>query len=492
MSEHCYIACDLGAGSGRVILGRLRDERLELDEVHRFTSAPVKLRGTLRWNVIEIFEELKSGLRKVAEAGREPASLSVDSWGVDYVLLNSREPMLGLPYHYRDARTDAVFDTALKKAGAEVIFAETGIQFMSLNTLYQLIAEVERNSDLLDVADRFLNIADYLNFLFCGVGKVEESMASTTQIYDPRTRGWSAKLIEMFNFPKRIFPEIVPSGTRLGSLLPELQEETGLAGIDVIATCSHDTGAAVAAVPATGDDWAFLSSGTWSLIGVELPKPLINEEVRAQNFTNEGGYGGTTRFLKNIIGMWLLQECQRTWSGQGRNFDYDELTRLAGDAEPFRSLINPNAARFAKPDDMPGKIAAFCRESGQPAPETPGQFVRCVLESLALLYRVMIELLEKLTGRAIRRLHIVGGGGKSMLLNQFAASATGRDVLAGPIEATAAGNVLIQAITLGHIASLQQGRDIIRASFSVSEFHPQQPAEWQQAAKRFAQIDPHL
>jgi rhamnulokinase len=492
MSDHSYIACDLGAGSGRVMLGRIANGKLTLDEVHRFVSPPVNLRGTLRWNIIQIFEELKAGLRKIAAAGGSPTSVSVDSWGVDYVLLNARQPMLSLPYNYRDARTDATYAAALKSPGPELIFGETGIQFMPLNTLYQMIAEVKQNADAVGIADQFLNIADYFNFLFCGVGKVEESMASTTQMYDPRTRQWSRKLIKTFGFPERIFPPIVPSGTRLGTLLPQLREETGLANIDVIATCSHDTGAAVAAVPAEGDDWAYLSSGTWSLIGVELPAPLINDEVRTQNFTNEGGYGGTTRFLKNIAGMWILQECRRTWQRQGQQFDYDELTRLASEAEPFRSLINPNAARFAKPDDMQGKIAAFCLESGQPAPETPGQFVRCILESLTLLYARTLGELQRLTGRAIRTLHIVGGGSKNALLNQFTASATGRAVLAGPVEATALGNVLIQAITLGHIASLQRGREIVRASFPIQEFQPRQTAEWQRTAENFAKIDPEL
>lgn len=490
MSEQCYIACDLGAGSGRVILGRLRDSRLVLDEVHRFTSEPVKIGGSLRWNVIGIFQELKTGLRKIASSGGAVESLSVDSWGVDYVLRNARQPMLSLPYHYRDARTEAVFVAALKQAGAERIFAETGIQFMAINTLYQLLAEAEQNPDLLEIADQFLNIGDYLNFLFCGVGKAEESLASTTQLYNPRQRAWSDTLIQTFNLPASIFPEIVPSGTRLGSLLPALREETGLGEIAVIATCSHDTGTAVAAVPATGEDWAFLSSGTWSLIGVELPAPLINEEVRAENFTNEAGYGGTTRFLKNLTGMWLLQECQRSWQRQGQRFDYDELTQMAADAEPFRSFINPNAVRFSKPDEMPEKIAAFCRETKQPAPETPGQMVRCVLESLALLYGKILNDLARLTGRTIRRLHIVGGGGKSVLLNQFAANATGCTVLAGPVEATAAGNVLLQAIALGHVSSLAQARSIVRESFSIQKFSPQSPPEWQQAVARFASIQP--
>lgn len=471
------------------MVGVLNEGKLTLEEIHRFVSPPVRICRTLRWNVIEIFEELKNGLRKAVDSGHRAVSLSVDSWGVDYVLLHTTEPMLNLPYQYRDARTDGVFAEAVKRAGAELIFAETGIQFLSINTLYQLIAESEQNRKVMEVASQFLNIADYVNYLFSDVPRAEQSLASTTQLYNPITKTWSAELIRIFGLPAGIFPEIVASGTRLGPLTQELQAETGLAGIEVIATCSHDTAAAVAAVPASGDDWAFLSSGTWSLIGTELPAPLINDEVRARNFTNEAGYGGTTRFLKNIIGMWLLQECQRTWRQRGRNFDYDELTLLAGEAEPFRSFINPNAGRFAKPDEMPEKIAAFCRESGQPVPETPGQITRCVLESLALLYRNTLDELECLTGRNICKLHIVGGGAKSMLLNQFAASATGRTVLAGPVEATAAGNVMIQAITLGHVSSLKTAREIIGNSFPLHHFEPRDSSEWLTAAERFAQIN---
>ena len=488
MSESCYIACDLGAGSGRVMLGRLSEGKLSLAEVHRFASEPVKLAGTLRWNLLQIFTELTAGLRKVAASGRAVDSLSVDSWGVDYALLGTREPLLGLPYHYRDARTDDVYEGAVKQAGAELIFEETGIQFMPINTLYQLVAEQERNPALLAAAEQFLTVADYLHFLFCGVGRVEESLASTTQIYNPRTRDWSRKLIEAFGLPEKIFPPLVPSGTLLGPLTAGLQAETGLRAVPVIATCSHDTGAAVAAVPAEGEDWAFLSSGTWSLIGVELPEPLINEEVRAINFTNEAGYGGTTRFLKNIAGMWLLQESLRAWQRAGLTFNHDELGQLAAEAEPFRSLIYPNDPSFAKPDDMPGKIAAFCRAHGQPEPETPGQFVRCILESLALLYRQLLADLERLTGRTLRRLHIVGGGGQNLLLNQFAANATGCTVLAGPVEATAAGNILIQAITLGHLPDLQSARQVVRDSFPLQEFRPEQSVQWQEAASRFAAI----
>ena len=488
MSEPIYIACDLGAGSGRVMMGRIHDGILALDEIHRFVSPPVKLHGTLRWNIVQIFEELKAGLRKVADRGIEAAGISVDSWGVDYVLFSAGEPLLGLPYHYRDQRTETGYASALKTVGPELIFSETGIQFMPINTLYQLAAESARNPGLLAAADQFLNIADYLHFLFCGVAKAEETLASTTQLFNPKTHRWSAKLIGQFGLPERIFPEVVPPGTPLGPTLASLQEETGFPPTPVLATCSHDTGAAVVAVPATGDDWAFLSSGTWSLIGVELPEPLINDDVRQLNYTNEIGYGGTTRFLRNIVGMWLLQECQRTWQEGGQSLDFGELTRLAEQAEPFRSLINPNAVRFGQLGDMPAKIAAFCRESGQPVPNTPGQFVLCVLESLALVYQNALDELERLTGRTIRKLHIVGGGSLNTLLNQLTADATGRVVLAGPVEATAAGNVLVQAMTLGNVASLPQARQIVRDSFPIQELQPRRDRRWQQTRDRFKSL----
>ncbi len=481
MSERHFIACDLGAGSGRVVLATLREGRLTLDDVHRFTSAPVKRDGALRWDIARIFEELKTGLRKVAASGKKAASVSVDSWGVDYVLFRDGGEPLDLPHHYRDSRTDAPYAAAMNDPGPELIFRETGIQFMAINTLYQFIAERE-----LANAAGFLNIADYLNLCLCGVGKAEESLASTTQIYNPHTRDWSAALLARFGFPKRVFPEIVPPGTRLGPLLPPLAAEVG--PMEVVATCSHDTGAAVAAVPAVGDDWAFLSSGTWSLLGIELPAPLINDDVHARNFTNEAGFGGTTRFLKNIVGLWLLQESQRAWKEQGLHIDYADLSQQASDCEPFRSLIDPADPRFGRPDEMPEKIAAFCRETDQPIPETPGQFTRCIYESLAFLYARTLAEVEGLTGRRVVRLHVVGGGSSSALLNQLTADATGRAVLAGPVEATAAGNALIQAIALGHLASIEEARQVVRDSFPILQFLPQRSDAWQASADRFARL----
>ena len=436
-----------------------------------------------------IFEELKRGLAQAAERGVTASSLSVDSWGVDYALFNAEDPLLAPAYNYRDPRTDRTFPVAMKNVGEEPIFAATGIQFMSINTLYQLMAEVEDNPAILEKADFFLNIADYFNYRFSGVARAEVSLASTTQIYDPNLGDWSSELIGAFSLPQEVFPEICASGTMLGPLLPECEKETGLTGINVIATCSHDTGAAVAAVPAgEEDDWAYLSSGTWSLIGVELPAPVINEAARKGGFTNEAGFGSTTRFLKNIVGLWILQESRRDWAQKGMELDYAEINRLAAEAEPFRSLINPDDPRFLKPDDMPAKVASYCRDTGQPEPETPGQIARCILESLALLYRQSLDAVEELTGRKIAKLHIVGGGSQSALLNQFAASATGRSVLAGPVEATAVGNVLIQAIALGDLGSLNALRRVVRASFPIETYEPQDAEAWQMVGERFSNL----
>ena len=366
MNEHHYIACDLGAESGRVILGRLSGGRVTLEEVHRFPNGAVRIAGSLRWAVLRIFEELKIGLRKVAARRMKVESFSVDSWGLDYVLSGAGQPMLSLPYHYRDGRTDRTYAAALRSPGAELIFAETGIQFMPINTLYHLLAERDGSPCLLEIAERFLTIADYLHFLFSGVAVIEESLASTTQLYNPATRAWSERLISEFALPRKIFPPIVPSGTRLGGLLPEVAAELGVEACEVIATCSHDTGAAVAAVPATGEDWAYLSSGTWSLIGVELPAPLLTAAARAHNFTNEAGFGGTTRFLKNIVGLWLLQECRRTWALDQRNYDYatfdDYLSALR---HKLRKQVKRERRELAEQgveivahegDDIPGEL----------------------------------------------------------------------------------------------------------------------------------------
>lgn len=489
MNRRTYAACDLGAESGRVMLGTLSNGRLTLEEIHRFSNGAIDVNGTMRWDVERIFDELQSGLQKIADRKHPLASLSVDSWGVDYAWFSQSQPLIAMPFHYRDPRTHGPYDEATSGDGREVIFAETGIQFMPINSLYQLMADVRDAKSAASEAESFLPIADYLNYRFSGVAKSEVSLASTTQIYNPIKGAWSSELIERFELPANAFPEVVESGTKLGPLEAELSERLGLPNSQVVATCSHDTGAAVAAVPASqGDDWAYLSSGTWSLIGVELPSPLINDRVQKENYTNEAGYGGTTRFLKNIVGLWLLQESRRSWAGQGNEYDYSQLNQLAGEAEPLRSLVHPNDPRFMAPDDMPTAIADYCRETNQPVPETPGQFTRCVLESLAFLYGEVLDTIESLTGRTIKTLHIVGGGSQSDLLNQFSANATGRTVIAGPVEATAAGNVLLQAIAMGDLSSLHELRTVVRDSFPVQTYTPQPSDTLEQAVKRFSEL----
>jgi rhamnulokinase len=489
MNAEQYAACDLGADSGRVILGTLSGGKLELEEIHRFRNGPVQVAGSLHWNILGIFAELKEGLRKIGERGKSVAGVSVDSWGVDYVYRGEGQPILSIPFHYRDARTDEAYPETVGLLGKEKIFSETGLQFMPFNTIYQLADDRKRSPGIQGMATDFLGIADFLNYLFSGVARMEESLASTTQIYHPAERKWSGALIEALGLPAHIFPEVVPSGTVLGPLDARVAAEVGLGGAQVIATCSHDTGAAVAAAPGEGEDWAYLSSGTWSLMGVELEKALMVPEVLARNFTNEIGYGGTIRFLKNITGMWLVQESRRAWEKEGLRFTFDELDGQALEAEPFRSFILPSSQAFMKPGEMPKKIAAFCAETGQPVPETPGQVMRCILDSLALGYRSVLEELEALTGKTLRRVHVVGGGSKNRVLNQFAANATGREFHAGPVEATAIGNCLIQALALGRIGSLAALRKVVRDSFPLDIYRPEGTGEWSAAFGRFRELE---
>jgi rhamnulokinase len=481
MATH-YLACDLGAESGRVMLGNLDAGRIHLEELHRFPNGPVDCHGGLHWNIEGLFAELKTGLEKAAARQLPIASISTDSWGVDYVLYDAEGRMMHPVWHYRDARTSRGVENARARVDWPTTYNETGIQFMGINTIYQLAAEP---AERLGGAKQLLLIGDAFNHYCSGVARNEESLASTTQLYNPRTKAWSKKLLGALGLREEMFAPVVKSGTKLGTLRRELAAEVGLPEIEVIASCSHDTGAAVAAVPAGEGNWAYLSSGTWSLMGVESPDPVITEQSRKLNFTNELGFGGSVRLLKNIVGLWIVQECKRDWAGRGQDFDYPTLTRLASEAKPFSSLINPTDERFLGPGDMPAKIASFCKETGQPAPETPGAFVRCALESLALFYRITLEQLEALTGRKIEKLHIVGGGSQNLLLNQFAADALQIPVIAGPTECAALGNVLVQAIALGHLPSLTAARDVVRNSFEVKTVKPQAKPEWIAAFARF-------
>jgi len=479
-----YAACDLGAESGRVMVGELSKGKLSLMEVHRFPNVPVKEKTSLYWDIPQLYQELLAGLRKAGGRGDDIAGVSCDSWGVDYMLFAKDGALIPPTYHYRDPRGEAGLKEMLKHVPWETIYAETGIQQMPLNTIFQLAAE---DSKRLRSAHCLLSIGDGFNFLLSGVAKMEVSMASTTQLYNPVEKDWSSRLTHALKLPSKLLPPLAPSGTVLGPLLPQIAKETGLEETQVVASCTHDTAAAVAALPATGEHWAFLSSGTWSLMGIELKEPLITDRARELNFTNEIGYGHSVRLLKNIAGLWLVQECKRYWADREQDLDYGVLTHLAASSPPFESLINPADPRFVTPGDMPEKIAAFCKETRQLVPRKPGQFVRCVLESLALFYRRTLQEIEALTGRKILRLHLVGGGAKNTLLNHFTANALQIPVTIGPSEATSAGNVLVQALALGHLKSLEEARQIVRHSTVCETVHPH-AVSWEAAYDRLEKL----
>jgi rhamnulokinase len=483
MSTTYYLAIDLGAESGRIMLGTLQSGRLTLEEIHRFPNRVVTVGDHLNWDLPHLDREIFSGLEKAAQRGLPIAGISTDSWGVDYILLDAAGKKIAEPHCYRDSWTAESPARLFKKLPFTEIYAETGIQFMTINTLFHLEAQQQEDPAVLAGADHFLNIADYFNARLSGVEIAEQSLASTTQLYNPNMGGWSEKLIAALGLRASLFPRIAPSGTVLGPVTGDLGKQPALAQAKVIATCSHDTGAAVAAVPARADNWAYLSSGTWSLLGAELSAPIVTEAAREAGFTNEVGLGGTIRFLKNLAGLWVLQECRRAWEAAGQSFTYDELMALAeknGAASAHFSLKDP---RFLSPGDMPGKISAYCRETGQPVPASPAEFVRTILESLALSYAETLRQLEELVGRKFDRLYIVGGGSRSRLLNQLTAEATGLTVVAGPVEATAIGNILIQALTLGHLESPRHLRETVENSFPTQTFHPQ-PASKSAATDR--------
>lgn len=492
MAERCYLAVDLGAESGRVVAGRFDGRRVTLDELHRFPNGPVPIAGSLRWNVLGLWDGIREGLcRAAGKGGKDVASVGVDTWGVDYVLLDAAGELLGLPYHYRDARNRGMIADACAHVPRQAIFAETGLQFIEINTLYQLLAHRKHDGHLLDAADRLLMMPDFFHWCLCGSRVVEFTDATTTQLVDPTRRTWSDALIRGMNLPGHIFGDIVPPGTDLGNLRPQVAEATGLGRIMVVAPATHDTGSAVAAVPTqrTGlPNWAYISSGTWSLIGVEVAEAVLSPKALEYNVTNEGGVDGTYRLLKNVMGLWLVQELRRSFNRAGKPFDYADLARLAAEAKPFGPLVDPDDAEFLSPADMPTAIRDFCRRTGQRPPETEGELVRCALESLALKYRVVLTRIEELTGAPIVVIHVVGGGGRNELLNQLTADACGRSVIAGPVEATALGNVLIQARAAGEIGSLAELRSIVRASSELKTFEPARPDAWAEAIARFEKL----
>lgn len=490
MSQQVYLGIDLGAESGRVIAGLWDGKNLQLEELHRFANGGVMIAETLRWNTVGLWSEIQAGLTIAGKIyGKSVVSCAVDTWGVDFALLSKSGEVLGLPYHYRDARTRGILPKTFARVPRQEIFAATGLQFMELNTLYQLLALQKNSPEILAAAETLLLTPDFFHYCLSGARVAEFTIATTTQCVNPRQRTWANGLLNKLGLPTKIFPEIVPPGSRIGTLRGGLAERTGLGPISVIAPAAHDTGSAVAGVPARYSDkpnWAYLSSGTWSLLGVELKEALLSPRVLELNFTNEGGVDGTYRLLKNIMGLWLLQQCRRSFNEKGKTFSYAQLDQLAADAPAFRSLVNPDDARFLNPPDMPKAIQEFCRVTGQPVPETEGQFARCVCESLALKYAEVLDGLEELTGTKIEVLHIVGGGSRSKLLNQFTANAAARPVQAGPVEATVLGNLLVQARSHGELRSLADIRTVIRTAHESGLHEPADTAAWQAARGRFA------
>ena len=505
-----YLAFDLGASGGRAIIGRFDGERLALEEVHRFPNGPVHLpsaRGdSLHWDTPRLFVEIQEGLRKaVACCHRDLVSLGLDTWGVDYGLLDRNDRLIGLPYHYRDGRNDTMLDEAFRRVPREEIFAATGIQFMQLNTLYQLLAQQIEDPEVLERTRTLLMTPDLLNFWLTGQKVSERTIASTTQFLDPYRPAWATGLLERLGIPTHFLPPIVEAGTVLGGLLPAVAEETGAGAVQVVAPGSHDTASAVAAVPAESADYAYLSSGTWSLMGVEIPQPIINETALAFNVTNEGGVCNTIRLLKNIAGLWIIQECRRTWTtvetlhatslqatspnATPPQLSWDDIVRHAAASRPFIAQIDVDAHDFLAPGNMPSRVREFCRRTGQAVPEGVGEIARVVYESLALKYRRVLEMMETLVGRRIGVLHIVGGGAQNKLLNQFTADAIGRPVIAGPFEATAVGNLLLQLLATGAISSLAEGRVVIRRSFATEVFTPRDTVAWDEAYGRFLALE---
>jgi rhamnulokinase len=477
-----FLAFDLGAESGRAVIGHLEGDLLRLEEVHRFPNGPVRVLDSLYWDVLRLWADIKHGLGLAAQTyGDDLVSIGLDTWGVDFGLLAADDTLLGNPYHYRDSRTDGMMEAAFEIVPRDEIYEQTGIQFMQLNSLFQLLAMAKANSPALAAARTFLNMPDLLNFWLSGQKASEFTIATTSQCYNPGTGDWAREMLERLGIPARMFGEIVQPGTVLGPLRASVAEETGSRSLPVIASAGHDTASAVAAVPATGIDYIYLSSGTWSLMGVEIKDPIINNRSLAYNFTNEGGVENTFRFLKNIMGLWLVQECRREWARAGETCSYDELTSMAAEAPAFGPLVSLGDGRFLPPGDMPARIQGFCRETGQRVPETKGEIVRCALESLALEYRWVAEGLDEMVGKQLPTLHIFGGGSQNKLLNQFAADATGRTVVAGPVEATALGNLLVQALALGHVANLAEGRALVRRSFEVETYEPHDTIAWDEA-----------
>ena len=488
-----YLALDLGAESGRAILGDLSAGKLVLEELHRFSNQPVRLPDGLYWDAIRLFHEIREGLRIAGRnRGLKLSGIGVDTWGVDFGLLDAHGELISNPRHYRDARNNGMMERTFATVPRAEVFRHTGLQFMQFNSLFQLNAIRQGASPSLDAASRLLFMPDLLSYWLSGVQKNELTISSTSQFWNPAEARWATELFDALNLPKKLLGDVVLPGTKLGGLLDEIRETSGLGETPVFATAGHDTASAVAAVPAAGPfagdaPWCYISSGTWSLMGVELDAPVINARTLELNYTNEVGVDGKVRFLKNIAGLWLVQECRRAWALEGTEYSYNELTVMASGAAPFAAVIDPDA--FLEPGSMPERISAFCARTGQTAPQNPASFVRTCLESLAFRYRQVLESLEEVTGRRIETIYIVGGGSKNALLNRFVAEATGKTVVAGPGEATAIGNLLVQAMGAGEVDGLKGLRAVVRNSFELERFEAEGTTpEWDRAYERYLKI----
>ena len=484
-----YLAFDFGASSGRAILGKLQDGKLVLEEIHRFSNDPVEINGHYYWDTFRLFYEIKQGLIKYAQGSYgELEGIGIDAWGVDFGLIGPSGELLGVPYHYRDSRTEGMMEEADRLMGRRRIFDESGISHEFFNTVNQLLAMVKQDSPALKNAEHLLFIPDLFAYFLTGEIGTEFCEATTSQLVNPKTRTWSDEILNSLGIPRRIFTDIQYPGTMRGRLLPSIQQETGLGAVPVYAVASHDTNSASAAVPAKGDSWAFLSSGTWSLLGVEIDQPVVNDVTYSYNYTNEGAVGGKYNLLKNIMGMWIIQQIRADWERRGEKYSFAEMVKLAEGAQPFKSFINPDDPLFVPPVDMDKRIQEYCSRTGQDIPQTKGEIIRCVYESLALKYREAIEGLEEITGRRIDTLHIVGGGCQNAMLNAMTAGSTGRRVITGPIEGTAIGNLLVQAMAAGDVKDMAQLRDVVAASFPNEAFEPGQKEAWDKAYARYKKV----
>jgi rhamnulokinase len=481
------VAVDLGAQSGRVAVGRFDGRRLAVEEVHRFPNVPVRLGATLHWDVLRLYAEVLDGLRLAARENNFD-SIAVDSWGVDFGLLDRAGRLVQAPVHYRDARRAQAVAPLLERVSARELYERTGIQLMPINTIFELAAMAAEPDPVLEIAELLQLVPDLFHHWLCGSRTTELTNATTTQCRDVRTGGWATDLLELAGAPADLLPDTVAPGTPLGPMLQDTAAEVGVRSAAVVAGATHDTAAAVVAVPLRGDGSAFLSVGTWSLVGIESAEPVVTDASFEANLTNEGGVAGTWRVLRNVTGLWLLHECRRVWSRAGREYDDPELGALAASAPALRSLVDPNDPVFAEPGDMPAKIAEYCAQTGQESPADDGAVVRCILESLALKHAETVDLIGRVTGRQLDELHIVGGGANNELLCAWTAEAADRRVVAGPAEATVIGNLLVQAIALGEISSLAEAREVVRSSFSPLSYEPGGGDAWPEARGRLTAL----